>query len=170
MRDKLWYNLLDIKFKSLYYDELATKYQIINRRINVFLALTSSASIASWAIWNQLNFLWGLIIAASTVVNVIKPYFPFSKYIGEISRISVQLDNLSWEYEKLWYNYESGKHSEEDCFKLFMELKKRAIDILKFSEETIINENKKIEEKANKLMDIYLRNNFSIQHKSDEVK
>ena len=169
MRDKLWYNLLDVKFKSIYYDELATYYQVIDRRMNVFLALASSGSIASWAIWEEFNFIWALIIAISTVINVIKPYFPYHKYVNEISKMSAQLDNLSWEYENLWFKFDRDKINEEQCFKLYMDLKKRLNDVLKFSEETIITENIKIESKTNKLMDIYLRNDFNIQHTSNEV-
>jgi len=169
MREKLWYNLLDTRFKAFYFDELTTRYQVINRRLNVFLAITSSASIASWAIWEHLNFIWGVIIAASTVINVIKPYFPFHKYVNEISRTATQLDNLHWEYEKLWFNNENNKITEDECFELFMELKKRSIDVLKFSEETILKENKKMEKKSNLLMDIYLRNDFNIQRKSNEA-
>ena len=98
MREKVWYNLLDCKFIVLYYKELFQKYQLVERRLNIFLALTSSGSIASWVIWNELQFIWAIIIATSTVIIVIKPYFPFHKYKTEIDKVTTDLEKLQLEY------------------------------------------------------------------------
>ena len=154
--------MLDCKFKVYYFEELATRYQIIDRRLNIFLALASSSSIATWAIWQRLDLLWAIILAVATLVNVIKPYFPFNKYLAEINKMSTQLELLHLDFEKLWYKLEHNKIDEDAIFEEFMELKKGVIEILNVSEEIILVDNKKIEGKANEDMNIYLKNNFSI--------
>ncbi len=52
-----------------------------NKIINSLLAISSSASIASWAIWNDLAMLWGCIIAVSQVITALKPVFHFGKHV-----------------------------------------------------------------------------------------
>ena len=130
MRKQIWYNMLECKFKAFYYEELATRYRVFERRFNIFLALTSSGSIASWAIWRDFELVWASIIAMATVINVIKPYFPFHKYIREVDKTSTQLDILHLDFERLWFKSEQGKLANDAGFEEVMELKKRSMEIL----------------------------------------
>ena len=158
--------MLECKFKAFYYEELATRYRVFERRFNIFLALTSSGSIASWAIWKNFEFVWALIIAISTVINVIKPYFPFNKYIKEVDKTSTQLDILHLDFERLWFKLEYGKIDEDAEFEEVMELKKRSVEILNSLDDTIVVENTKIDANVNASMRAYLKNNFDINHES----
>jgi hypothetical protein len=67
--------------------------------------LTSSASIGAWAVWQEFQIVWAIIIAASNVLNIIKPYFPYSKYIKELSENALSMQNLHLDYERLWYKF-----------------------------------------------------------------
>ena len=164
MREKVWYNLLDCKFKVFYFQELFLKYQVIERRLNIFLGLTSSGSIASWAIWNELHFIWVLLIATSTIIFVIKPYFPFHKYRTDIDKVSTALEKLQLEYEKLWFQVDTDGLDDKEIFNRFIYLQSEKNKILKFSDDTILKDDKKIEKKANQQMDSYLLQNYNIKH------
>jgi hypothetical protein len=162
MRDQIWYNMLDCKFRSYYFEELLTKFQINDIRLNIFLTLTSSGGIASWVIWNKFAILWAIILSAATVLNVIKPYFPLNKYIKEINSKVMKLENLHLDFERLWFKSEYDDISEKERHEILMELKKRSIEILKFSDDIILKNYPKIEEEANESMKAYLKTNFNI--------
>lgn len=58
---KAWIFYLDL------YGEDSYKWE---KRINIFSAIAASTSIAAWAIWQQLSFVWSLIIAISQTYDV----------------------------------------------------------------------------------------------------
>lgn len=170
MRSKIWYKLLDTKFQAYYFEELVIHYQKKDRALNIFLALASIGSVASWAVSNNYELIWASIVAASSVVTVIKPYFPFHKYINEVSKTATQLQNLNLDLERLWYKSENNRLNQDEIFEEFMELKKRCLEILDFNADTIIADKPKLEKRADNLMKGYLRNNFNVDYKPKQTE
>lgn len=164
MREKIWYKLLDTKFQAYYFEELVTHYQKIERRLNIFLAIASFGSVASWAVSNKYEILWASIVAASSIITVIKPYFPFHKYINEVNKTATQLQNLNLDLERLWYKSENDHLLQDEIFEEYMELKKRCLQILDFRDDTIITDKPKLIKEAENRMESYLRNNFNVEH------
>ena len=85
IKDLVKIELRDCRFHA---DCLALKvkqFRRFNTILNAFLAITSSASIASWAIWSDYAMVWGCIIAISQVVTALKPIFPFSKHVHTLN-------------------------------------------------------------------------------------
>lgn len=162
MRNQIWVLFIDLKFKGYYLSLLVDKYQKWERNTNIFLALVSSGSIAAWAIWNDIPLIWGAIIAVSQVLTVVKPYFPYYKYVKELNDKSYRVNNLSIELERLWYKLQHKKISDDDSDELYFEYKKAITEILKFGDDTIFNEKKEIESKANERMKVFLKNNYDI--------
>jgi hypothetical protein len=144
MREKIWYYMLDSKFQSLYLDYQTSKYQKFDRRINIFLALASSTSIGAWAVWQEFQLVWAIIIAGSNVVNIIKPYFPFSKYIKELNERALSMQNLHLDYERLWYKFDRDQINEENATELFFDLKAKGIANLRLNDDTLVFEDDKI--------------------------
>jgi hypothetical protein len=160
MRDQIWALLNDAKFKSYCLNFLVYRYQKWDRNINIFLALASSGSIAAWAIWQVNPIIWGVIIAISQILTVIKPYFPYFKYVKELNDKSTKVDIVNIELEELWYKLQNAKISNDEAGNEYFTIKKKLSDILSFTDDTIINVDKKIERKANERMKVYLRNNY----------
>jgi hypothetical protein len=127
------------------------------------LALASSGSIATWVVWNMYPTIWGSIIATSQVISVIKPYFPFSNYIVQLRDKSPLMKQLNYDYEKLWYDMEYNKITEDDSVKAHFDLKKRKSDILNFKSQHKIFTDNKIEQKVIGIMKHYEKNNFGIE-------
>ena len=142
------------------------KYQKQERTLNIILALTSSASVAAWAIWQMYPLLWSLIIAISQVISVAKPYFPFSKYVRELNSKSVVLENFVIEFERLWSKMQTKRISEDSAEETHFEMKKQAIKLLEFSEDTIVNASEKMIAKGNEQMKNYLWTNYKIEIKT----
>ncbi|GAA5021168.1 hypothetical protein GCM10011506_03270 [Marivirga lumbricoides] len=116
MREKIWYYMIDSKFQALYLDYAMTQFQKYDLGINIFLALTSSGSIAAWAIWQELQMVWVIIIVAANVVTIIKPYFPYSKYVKELSEGALKMQNLHLDYERLWCISLKKKNLRRWCY------------------------------------------------------
>lgn len=160
--DQIWTTLCNVKYNSYCLGFVVSRFQKWERNMNIFLAVTSSGSIAAWAIWTKMPMLWGTIIAASQVVNVIKPFLPYFKYVKELNAKNFQMEMLSIEFEKLWnevYNKTISPKDKSDCY---FKLKDQMVGLLRFGDDTIFEVDDTIKGKAEKQMDIYLKNNYSI--------
>ena len=142
---------------------LVDKYQKWDRNVNIFIAFSSSSSVASWIIWNKYQVVWSAIIVISQLLTVIKPYIPFFKYVKELNQRSQKLDILCIDFEKLWYQIQNKKISMDNASDKYFDLKKKASEILTFNDDTIFSVSKYNENKANEKMKIYLKNNYNIE-------
>jgi predicted membrane protein len=164
MREKIWYYMLDSKFQSLYLDYQVSKYQKYDRNINIFLALASSSSIGAWAIWNEYQIIWAIIIAAAYVVNIIKPYFPYSKYIKELNERALSMQNLHLDYERLWYKFDNDQVNEDIATEKFFDLKSKGITNLRLNDDTLVFEDDNIYRVAEVKMKSYVKNNYNVEY------
>ena len=131
MRNRIWNNLYNIKFKALYTCECSRRAESYSRLYSLFLALSSAGSIATWAIWKQIPSAWASLIAVSQILHVAKPYFPFIKNDKVFLEMSYEFESLYIEFEKLWYSFEEGKITNDEVAKKFYELRDKEISIEK---------------------------------------
>ena len=162
MKEKVWYTLVNLKYKSYIIDLNFEKNQDLERKINIFLAIASSGSIAGWAIWNSIPIIWGGIIAMSQFVTVILPYLRFNKNARDFKQISIHLDHLNFKFELLWNDIQENLIEENEIRRIYIELKESAINILNLDEEIILNKSKKICDKADERMINFLQNEYQI--------
>lgn len=165
MTNKIWAILCNMQFKAYYIDFQVTLFQKYDRNINIFLAFASSTSIAAWAIWKEYDMLWAVIIATSQIITVIKPYFPFYKYVKELNLKYTRLVNINVDIEKLWDSYSHNQITNAEASSLYYSLKKDCNEILKFSDDSVFGQSKKIEKKANECTKNYLETNYSVEIK-----
>jgi hypothetical protein len=163
MKKKIWATLNNVQFKGYCLDLLIDKFQKIDRNINIYLAIASSGSIAAWAIWDQFPMVWGIIIASTQVITVVKPYIPYFKYVKELKGKLLKIENLNIELERLWYYYTNKKISDEEIEARYFELKKEITEVLNFQDDTILTVTDEIEEKANNKMRIFLKTNYNLE-------
>lgn len=161
LRNQIWTNLTNSKFKCIYIGYLISRFKKKSFGINIFLTVISLSSISAWSIWDFLPGLFGIIIATSNIIMVIKPLLAYDKRIKELTEKLVMLEDVQFEYEKLWYYFENNYLKEEDASKRFFELYEKQKNSLRTSSEVILDENKKIIEKSNIETDNYLKNNYS---------
>lgn len=159
---KIWALLCNMKFKAYYLDFQVTRFQKYDRNINIFLAITSSTSIAAWAIWKDYEMIWAIIIAASQVITAIKPFFPYNKYVKELNIKSTRLHNVNVDIEKLWDNYINDEISNSKASTLYYAIVKDCNEILKFNDESVFGQSKSIEKKANACIRTYLETYYGV--------
>ncbi len=162
IRNKIWATLVDVRFKGFILGYLVDSFQKLDRNINIFLALASSGSIAAWAVWQKIPIVWAGIIVVSQVLNAVKPYFPFYKYVKELGAKSIRADGLNIEFEKLWSQLENKRIDEAVAEESYYELRKQMIEIFNFGDETIFKSSDKMEKKANERMKLFFENNYEV--------
>jgi hypothetical protein len=133
----------------------------MQRKLNMFLAVATSGSIAAWAVWSKFPLLWAGIIAVSQVISVIKPYLPYERRINEINKLNIQLTSLYNEIEAKWYYFANGLLSDEEMNNVYYEYNKRWIEneTQYFSNDSLpVNES--FIETANELCELYFEEYF----------
>lgn len=159
VQEKYWKLMVQIKAWIFYLDIYSEESYKWDRKINVFTALVSSASIASWAIWTNYSFLWGLAIAISQVINAIKPILPFSRRIDIISKMYPRLIDLYNEIDKKWFDVANGNLTASEINDLIYENNKVYSNIEKECiKNPILLKNEKILLKADKQVEEYFTN------------
>ncbi|SHJ54133.1 hypothetical protein SAMN05444280_12242 [Tangfeifania diversioriginum] len=162
-KKRIFNTLLNYKFKYFVLNYISARFFKIDRNLNVFLAFAASGSVATWIIWEKLPILWAGIIVASQIVNVVKPFFPYSKYAKQINEKQNQLKGVLLNFEILWNKIQNNKVDDDKAMTDFFQLKKDIEKILTFPYDTVFSVNKNIKHKANLKMKYYLKRNYDIE-------
>ncbi len=161
MQEKYWNYLVQTKASILYLDIYAEKLYTYDRNINVFSAIASSASIAAWAVWTELSFLWGFIIAISQVVTAVKEFFPLAKRLKLLKSFSENMKRIYIRMEYDWFQVAEGELTEREINELLFSYKKDVMDMEnKYLKEEILVEKIDYMIEADKKCDYYFENNF----------
>jgi hypothetical protein len=163
MRNKMWHFLVNMQYKGYILSLLVGRFQKLDRAINIFLAIASSASIGAWAIWKKYDMVWAAVIAASQTLTVIKPYIPFYKYAQELNSKCLRMANLNLDIERLWDKMQGQYISEEAASEMYYELKRHENTIFSFSDDLIFDVSKQFENKANSHVKNFLKRNYDIE-------
>ena len=87
-QQKYWSLLKELKTHVIYLHNYAASSEWQDKSVNIFLAITSSSSIAAWAIWQEHQIVWAVIIASSQVATAVKPFLPFRQRLSPISDLN----------------------------------------------------------------------------------
>lgn len=161
MQEKYFDFFVQIKiliFYLGYYTESSYKWE---RRINVFIAITSSTSIAAWAIWREFDFLWAVLIASSQVIIAINPHLPFSERLKKINIFKEQLKIIYNDMEYKWFAVSNGELTDSEINNLLYKFKDkyRKMESENLKEEMLL-ENKKFVKLANEKTEKFFEDNF----------
>lgn len=161
MQEKYWKYMVQIKAWTFYldlYEESSYKW---DKRIKIFSAVVSSSSIAAWAVWNELSYVWSVIIAVSQVLSAVKDFLPYSNRLKVIVPFKDDLKILYNKIEFNWFNVASGELTEEEINKMLFDFKNEFANIEnKNLKEEILLDNAAFKEKADEKTELYFKNNF----------
>lgn len=118
-----WKEFFRLNFHVCYLELLLGRTEFTDRALKIFLAITSSVSIGGWAIWREYAAIWGFFIAASQVVNAIRPYLPYKKRLRALSGLLNDLEELLVQVESRWLDISSGEHTESKIRELVNNLR-----------------------------------------------
>lgn len=116
MKDKCFAVFAELKHQEIYmecYREYATRIDI---GISCATSLAAAGSIAGWAIWSQLPYLWPVIIAISQVIQVVKPYFPYATRLAALKYLIPETRDLLLDFEHEWDELDIDEGASEDRY------------------------------------------------------
>ncbi len=131
MRERVWNNLADIKFKSIYLNKVSNRAYHWGNAYSIFLAVASASSVAAWAVWEKYPALWAAIVAISQILHIIKPYMYFIKNDKEFIEMSLLFEGIYLSYEKLWYELQKEDFNSDEAENTFYENRQKELDISK---------------------------------------
>ncbi|QKX17751.1 hypothetical protein [Microbulbifer sp. YPW1] len=160
-QQKYWSLIRELKTHVIYLHNYAARSEWWDKAINILLAITSSSSIAAWAIWQEYQLLWAVIIALSQVVTAIKPFLPFKQRLKPISDLNDQIQDISLDCERHWFSVAEGELTEKEIHDLYISLKDKSLKAEKKAlKDLVLPKKKKILQEAEKEAEQYLVNTY----------
>ena len=115
-----------------------------------------------WKFWDNLPLIACIIIASISLLKLLQPHLIMNekqlKNLDDIQRFYSDYYN---KIEKLWYDFESDRITEEEATNIFFNLKSLETDINPIVAETIKSKPKKIIRKCKKNSDEYFEQIFN---------
>ena len=162
--------LVDMKFQGIVIGISLTKNQITDRNINIFLAVSSSASIAAWAVWSKIPLLWSSIIALSQIITAVKPLFFYNRLIRELHIRKSRIEQQNIETERLWSKIETGSLTFIEIEQFYYDYKIIYEEILHLPEDVIFKPSAKTIKEAEAHTTLHLKVYYSTIPKKPEQK
>jgi hypothetical protein len=109
LRRAIWDSLLDAELHARYWEYLCRLYYRMDKYTKMFLALTSSSTVASWGFWSEIGFMWKTLSGLSAVTAIILPILNWRGNTQRMSKLSGKYSQIQYQYENLLLDYESGR-------------------------------------------------------------
>ena len=111
--DRIWESMWDSLLGARYWRTISQRRYRWNRFLKIFLAITSSSTVASWGLWNETKIVWQIFGGVSAVISVTLPILNLEKEIQMMSTLSVKWSQIHNQYDILWVDYETGRELDE---------------------------------------------------------
>lgn len=168
MRER-YFCMLEQKIYELSYLSLVIgKNNKIRNILNIVTAISTSTSIAAWAIWkSDLYIIWGSIIALSHVVQVVRPHLWFDQYHTTLHKLENELSQIAIDIEKDWYFVDNELINDEEINnkianyeQIWNRVSYKYLENTKFTSD-------KIKQIATERTDQYIKRNFGGEIESE---
>jgi hypothetical protein len=120
-----WNLFYDLNVYCQYLQIYQERDQAKIRYIGIFLAVSSSSSIAAWAIWQDVSWLWASIIAISQVLNVVASFLPYKQREKTLRIVLPQMDTLFLDCEDKYDAVSKGELTDKQIHEQTMAFKRQ---------------------------------------------
>ncbi len=158
VQEQYWKELYQLKTHIAFVECQLESAERIDRILKIILAITSSASIGAWALWNQFSWLWASIIAFSQVISAVNPFLPYKNRIKAYSLLLNELEEIMIQAEFKWHSISEGKLTPTEINKARFEIRSAKQKSLKKHISTTIPTNPKLHARAESTAYAYLSN------------
>lgn len=161
MRNRIWNELCQAKFKAVYTSLLYEHHKKINQIYNISIIIISASGILGWGFWDKIPLIACIIIGIISIFKELKNEILLNdKGFEAINKMHIFYTNYLNEIENLWYYFENGL-SEEEGRLLFYKIKKSEADVLNIVNEITKSTHKSIQKKASIECNLYFKNIFN---------
>jgi hypothetical protein len=120
-----WNLLYDLNVYFNYLQIYQERDQAVIRCIGIFLAVSSSSSIAAWVIWREVSWLWASIIAVSQVLNVSSSFLPYKQREKTLRTVLPQMHTLLLDCEDRYDAVSKGELTDKQIHQEAMAFKRQ---------------------------------------------
>lgn len=128
-RTRVWYAMLTADLNYRYWGHLGRRYSGWDRTARIFLALTSSTTVASWSFLIQYDVIWKILSAISAAIAVSLPVFNWQALAETIVDLRAGWLQILKEYENLWTRIEEDSLSREEYQTAIKRLSEQEIEL-----------------------------------------
>ncbi len=155
-QERYWKEFYQLKVHVNYVELYLQNSEWWDKAIKMFLAVTSSSSIAGWALWKEAEIFWMVLIAGSQVIMAIRSFLPYKNRQKALSGLLTGLESLLVKAEQKWFSVSEGELTDKQVHNLQFQVRTKKIELLKkHLTSTTLPENKRIFIKAQQTADIY---------------
>ena len=113
----IWEGMLDADMNVRYFAHLSRRYTFADRCLKIFVAVTSSGSVASWQIWGAggfsgLSWLWEVGSGAAALVAVAMPIVDLATRVQVTATLAARWRPILHKYELLWASRSTLDHEQ----------------------------------------------------------
>jgi hypothetical protein len=126
------------RFWNTFYELVAHGYLLqahctraadIDRRVKIFLAVTSTTSLGIWAVFKVYPNFWAAIIVITQIVSATAKYLPYSSRLKASAGCAHDYRDIQNWAEGKWCDIVEGQLTEVQINKLRVELKARTATV-----------------------------------------
>jgi hypothetical protein len=121
--------LVEVRVHVNYLHHYGSELEWRDKAINIFFAVTSSSSIAGWAIWREFTWICAAIIAGSQVVTAIKPFLPYNQQRKTVVALSDAFQTICLQIENGWFAVAETPKSVQDAQTMVFWTQQRPFDV-----------------------------------------
>ncbi len=112
-QDAYWQEFTQLKLATCYVRDYRNSIGRSERGVAILRAITSSVSVAAWAVWRKYALVWAFFIALAQVADALKDVLPLHKRRQALSRWSNALNRLFVDAQRDWESISIGRVKDE---------------------------------------------------------
>jgi hypothetical protein len=123
-QEAYWKQLVTCKIVSCYikyYRDSQARWINIT---GIFKAVVTSSTIGAWVVWKQYAIVWGLLLAATQVLDAIKEYIPQTKGRRAASEFVQAMESLIIDARFEWFSVFNGDYTAAEIMDRWRKLAK----------------------------------------------
>lgn len=162
MRERIWYELGQVKHNHYYCVFLLAKQRRILNYFNITILAFSSAGIMGWGVWQNTPLISCVIVAAISLLKLLSPHIvPSDKQIDKLDNVTDFYFDYFNKLEQIWLDHYNYRTTDEETQTLFYSLKDSEREINKVINEIVKSNNKNIQKRADLETRNYLSRTFN---------
>jgi hypothetical protein len=127
MRDLIWASMLTAQMNVCYWSKLAYRYTEREKWIKIFLAITSSGTVAGWVVWTAYPIAWKALSGLSAITAIVLPILNYSGRAAQMNKAASKSAQLRLGYDQLWAQLDSL--TPDSLKEMLAELNKKEIEL-----------------------------------------
>jgi hypothetical protein len=99
--------MLDADLNYRYWGHMGRRFSSWDTATKVFLAVSSSSTVASWGFWSNIDIVWKTLSGLSALVAIAIPILNWQTSIATLTELRANWYRILHDYEQLWLQINS---------------------------------------------------------------